>query len=61
MDVGLAKRAGDDLFRRLLRTFSGKSQDQQEDELEEYDIERWTSSYEKGEVDDSSERTKVNE
>ncbi len=61
MNVGLAKGAGDNLFHRLSRTFSGKSQDQQEDELEEHEIERWTSSNEKGEVDDLSERTKVNE
>jgi ATPase subunit of ABC transporter with duplicated ATPase domains len=57
MNTGLAEGAGDDLFRRLSRTFSGKSQHQQE-QFEEDGIERWTS---KGQVDDSSEKTKVND
>lgn len=61
MNVGLAEGADDDLFRRLSRTFFGKSQNQQEEQLEEHDIERWTSRNEKGEVDNLSERTKVNE
>lgn len=59
MNVGLAEGAGDDLFRRLSRTFSGKSQHQEPSE--EQDIERWTSRNDGKEVDDSSEKTKVNE
>ena len=59
MNVGLAEGAGDDLFRRLSRTFSGKSQ--QQEQTEEEGIERWTSRNERKEVDDSSEKTKVNE
>lgn len=61
MNVGLAEGAGDDLFRRLSRTFSGKSQRQQEERPEEHGIERWTSRSEKGDIDGSSEKTKVNE
>lgn len=61
VNVGLPEGAGDDLFRRISRTFSGKSQKQQEEPPEEHGIERWTSRNEKGEVDDSSERTKVND
>jgi len=59
MNAGLAEGAGDDLFRRLSRTFSGKSRKQEQ--FEEHGIERWTSRNEKNEIDDASERTKVNE
>lgn len=61
MNVGLAEGAGDDLFRRLSRTFSGKSQRQQEEEPEEHGIDRWTSRHEKGEIDNASDKTKVND
>jgi ATPase subunit of ABC transporter with duplicated ATPase domains len=59
VNVGLAEGAGDDLLRRLSRTFSGKSQ--HPEPTEEHGIERWTSKNEKNEIDNSSERTKVNE
>lgn len=55
MNVGLSEGAGDDLFRRLSRTFSGKSQQPQ---TEDDGVERWTSRHD---VDSSSEKTKVNE
>jgi ATPase subunit of ABC transporter with duplicated ATPase domains len=63
MNVGLSEGAGDDLFRRLSRTFSGKSRRQQEEgeELEEHGIERWTSRNEKNEIDNASDKTKVND
>lgn len=62
MSAGLSEGAGDDLFRRLSRTFSGKSQQQQQQEQpEEHAIERWTSRNQKGEIDDASEKTKVND
>lgn len=61
MNVGLPEGAGDDLLRRLSRTFSGKSQRNQEEEREEHEIERWTSRNEKGEIDDASDKTKVND
>lgn len=60
MNAGLAEGAGDDLFRRLSRTFSGKSQ-KQEEPPEEHAIERWTSRNQQAVIDDSSETTKVNE
>ncbi|KZM19104.1 uncharacterized protein EKO05_0010170 [Ascochyta rabiei] len=59
MNVGLAEGAGDDLLRRLSRTFSGKSQ--QPEAPEEHAVERWTSRHEKDQIDDSSEKTKVND
>ncbi|KAH6638741.1 ABC transporter [Boeremia exigua] len=53
--------AGDDILRRLSRTFSGKSH-KQEEEPEEHAIERWTSRNEKGGIDDaSSDKTRVND
>lgn len=61
MNVGLAEGAGDDLFRRLSRTLSGKSQQRQQEEREEHGIERWTSRNDRNEIDDLSENTKVNE
>lgn len=61
MNVGLSEGAGDDLFRRLSRTFSGKSRRQQGEEREEHGIERWTSRNEKGEIDDASDKTKIND
>lgn len=65
MNVGLSEGAGDDLFRRLSRTFSGKSRRQQDEEEREergeHGIERWTSRNEKGEIDDASDKTKVND
>lgn len=61
MNASLAEGAGDDLFRRISRTFSGKSQGQQEQSIEEHGIARWTSRNEKGEIDDASDRTQVNE
>ena len=60
MNVGLAEGAGDDIFRRLSRTFSGKSQSQEEQQ-EEHGIERWTSRNEKNEIDNASDKTKVND
>lgn len=59
MNAGLAEGAGDDLFRRLSRTFSGKSQ--QHEEPERHGIERWTSRNQRDEIDDSSEKTKIDE
>lgn len=56
MSVGLSEGAGDDLFRTLSRTFSGKPQQRQQSK--EGSIERWTS---RNESDDSSGRTKINE
>lgn len=61
MNVGLPEGAGDDLFRRLSRTFSGKSQRAQEEQPEEHAAERWTSRDVVPEADDSSEKTKVND
>ncbi|KAF9691100.1 hypothetical protein EKO04_010842 [Ascochyta lentis] len=60
VNTSLAEGAGDDLFRRLSRTFSSKSH--QAEQPEEHGVERWTSRNEKNEIDDvSSDRTKVNE
>lgn len=64
MNGGLSEGAGDDLFRRLSKTFSGKSRKKQEEDeelREEHGIERWTSINEKGEIDDASDKTKVND
>jgi ATPase subunit of ABC transporter with duplicated ATPase domains len=51
---------GDNIFQTLSRTFSGRSHKPQDEPPEEHAIERWTSKKMDDDLDDSSEKTKVN-